>query len=69
MSKVYYTLFTREDDGKWYPQFGDYDRKTVIDEMREYRNEYKAKDIRVVQVLDDMSAETLIEIANSPMGI
>lgn len=38
MSRRYYTLCTIESDGKWHPQFGDYDRETVLDEQAEYIN-------------------------------
>jgi thiamine pyrophosphokinase len=47
--RLYYTLFTREDDQTWYPQFGDFDRKAVKDEVAEYRPEYSAKNIKIVK--------------------
>jgi hypothetical protein len=33
----YYTLAIMEDDGKWYPQFGDYDLQCVKDERAEFK--------------------------------
>lgn len=40
MSRKYYTLLTKDVDGKWYPQFGDYSKKVVIEESRlGYRKE------------------------------
>jgi hypothetical protein len=36
-SKRYFTLLTKEPDGKWSPQFGDYDRAVVEDEQRDYK--------------------------------
>jgi|TARA_B110000977_G_scaffold159447_1_gene203358 hypothetical protein len=49
--RLYYTLFTREDDQTWYPQFGDFDRETVKEEVAEYRPEYSAKNIKIVKHL------------------
>jgi hypothetical protein len=46
--KTYYTLLQRED-GKWAPQFGDYDRETVESERDDYRDhDIKAKDLKIV---------------------
>ena len=36
MPKRYFTLLAREPDGKWTPQFGDYDRETVSAEQADY---------------------------------
>lgn len=46
--KTYYSLLQRED-GKWSPQFGDYDRETVESERDDYRDHFvKAKDLKIV---------------------
>ena len=50
---AYYTLLTKEDNSKWYPQFGDYDRQTVMEEVTEYVSEYGRKNIKVVKAIDD----------------
>jgi hypothetical protein len=34
-TRQYYTLFTRDEDGKWHPQFGDYSRSVVKDEAED----------------------------------
>lgn len=48
MTRTYYTLAVRED-GTWTPQFGDYSRKVVQDEMLDYRDhDHKAKNLRIV---------------------
>ena len=39
MSQPYYTLAVRVN-GKWGPEFGDYDRETVKDEMEDCENEW-----------------------------
>jgi hypothetical protein len=45
---VYYTLVTREN-GKWGPQFGDYDRKIVMQELRDsYLGLYKLNDMKII---------------------
>lgn len=36
----YYTLLTRVPDGKWAPQFGDYDQQTVKDERDDTREDW-----------------------------
>ena len=33
MARKYHMLFVRDDKNNWTPQFGDYDRHTVIEEM------------------------------------
>lgn len=60
----YYTLFTKEDDGKWYPQFGDYVRNVVIDEIASYRGDYKRKDIKIVKHYDNDCLDDLLVIGN-----
>lgn len=37
--KRYFSLLTKEPDGQWAPQFGDYDRETVAEEMESYRED------------------------------
>lgn len=36
--RPYYTLLLREKNGLWYPEFGDYDRKVVFQEMQDTMN-------------------------------
>lgn len=51
---VYFTLVTREDDGLWYPQFGDFDRSVVVTEKADsYAREYRASDMRIVTCEDE----------------
>lgn len=62
---LYHTLFTREDNGKWYPQFGDYVKRIVRDEIENYRGEYKRKDIKIVSHCDSIwQTDDLIALAN-----
>jgi len=35
--KTYFTLIVKEPDAKWSPQFGDYDRAVVDEEMHDYK--------------------------------
>ena len=62
--RKYWTLFTREDDAKWYPQFGDYSASCVNEERQSYRNEYAAKDLRIISHADNLSLEELMKLAN-----
>jgi hypothetical protein len=60
MKCKYYTLICRED-GKWSPQFGDYDKSVVRDELDDYANSfgsshYARKDIMIIATDDDMQA-------------
>ena len=52
----YFTLITRDADGTWFPQFGDYDRNVVKEEVTEYRSEYRAKDVKVIRCDDESLA-------------
>lgn len=46
--RAYYTLAVRED-GRWTPQFGDYDRELVEFERQDYRDHgHKARDLKIV---------------------
>ncbi|HKD77295.1 MAG TPA: hypothetical protein VKB76_17455 [Ktedonobacterales bacterium] len=38
MAKRYFTLLAKEPHKKWQPQFGDYDRECVEDELADYRD-------------------------------
>ena len=52
----YYTLAQRVD-GNWYPQFGDYDRSVVQDELQDYRDhDVRAKDLMIVTCDDESMA-------------
>jgi hypothetical protein len=52
MSRPYFMLFVRED-GVWVPEFGDYERQIVVDEMEDYHHGYrnvKKKDMKVMRL-------------------
>lgn len=49
MSRKYFTLACRENDARWYPQFGDYARGTVVQEKQDtYATEYRGKDMKII---------------------
>jgi hypothetical protein len=49
---TYYTLAVRED-GVWGPQFGDYDRETVVDEKIDYQDHgYSVRDLKIIRTGD-----------------
>lgn len=54
---TYYTLAVRED-GRWAPQFGDYDKDVVKDEMWDtYLDEgYSPKDLKILRTDEAQSA-------------
>jgi hypothetical protein len=52
MGTAYWILATRESDGKWHMQFGDYARDIVQFERNDYRSTYAAKNLRVVRCTD-----------------
>lgn len=53
----YYTVATREDDGKWYPQFGDYELDVAAEEAFEMtQSGYAKRDVKVVTTADDSQA-------------
>lgn len=47
MGRRYWTLLTR-DDGRWSPQFGDYQRSLVESEKSDYRGEYRLGDLQII---------------------
>lgn len=52
----YFTLAIREE-GVWAPQFGDYQRSTVKDEMGEYSDhDVKSCDMKIVVSEDDQAS-------------
>jgi hypothetical protein len=57
MRKRYFTLAVR-DDGRWAPQFGDYDRSVVADELNDYvdSHDYRRKDLRILTTTDAQAA-------------
>ena len=56
MSKRYYTLAQRIE-GKWFPQFGDYDRASVVAEMDDYRDHgIKRSALKIVSSLNGQRA-------------
>jgi len=50
-NKTYYTIAIRRDDGKWYPEFGDYDREVVADERADILHgaEVTAKNVKIIR--------------------
>lgn len=54
--RTYYTLCLWEDD-QWTPQFGDYSRKVVRDELEDYRYtlDYRRDQLRIVSSGDEQS--------------
>lgn len=58
MSRKYYTLACRESDARWYPQFGDYERGTVVQEKQDtYARDYRGKNMKII-----VSGDTADEI-------
>lgn len=50
--RKYYTLIARDGSPgcPWSPQFGDYDRKTVADELADYREQgFKRSELRIIE--------------------
>lgn len=46
----YYTLLTRELDGLWYPQFGDFRRECVEQEANDtYARDYRSRDRKIIK--------------------
>ena len=48
MSKRYHMLFTRDDRNGWTPQFGDYDRNTVVVEVGDSYRDFPKDDIVII---------------------
>jgi hypothetical protein len=49
-ARPYYTLFCREPDGRWNPQFGDFSHAVVKDEARDtYARDYARSDRRIIR--------------------
>lgn len=49
MAERYYTLAERADNGRWYPQYGSYQRDDVVLERETYRGMgCKAKDLKII---------------------
>lgn len=63
--RPYHLLVTRENDAApWCPQFGDYDRATVADEMREeYAPRYAARNRQILKLADARKATADAAIA------
>lgn len=58
MTKLYYSLLRRDGhDAPWGIEFGDYERKTVSDEMDEYReNGETLANLRIIKTADDQAS-------------
>lgn len=62
MARTYYTLFCREGNGWWFPQFGDYSRAVVKQEEIDcYRDWYKAKDCQIIRHDDTVASLELVK--------
>jgi hypothetical protein len=51
MARKYFTLVERNEDGKWYPQFGDWKREVVAQEIIDRRAGFeapRAKDLKII---------------------
>jgi hypothetical protein len=54
---AYWMLFTREPDGQWAAQFGDYTQRSVRTEMYlNYAKDYKPANRKIVKLADDSDA-------------
>jgi hypothetical protein len=40
MAGKYYSLYTRDEQGHWHHEFGDYEKKTVTDEQDDWLDHY-----------------------------
>jgi hypothetical protein len=49
--RKYYTLIVREN-GRWSPEFGDYRKAVVRDELEDQRTHHKRKDLMVITTED-----------------
>lgn len=73
---MYWMIYTREANGKWYPQFGDYDKRAVkqevVDSYQRQRGygydgdcKYAARDIKIIQFTSPPShAQSMTVAAN-----
>jgi hypothetical protein len=65
---MYYTLIEKDNDGRWWPQFGDYKKSVVDAERRDYvdRREYPASHYKIVATPSDAQSEidSVIEVLN-----
>lgn len=64
----YYTLYTREADGRFSPQFGDFIRADVEQERRDTYSDVKARDWRIVKTDMPPSYEASIATARELDG-
>ena len=58
MAKIYHTLMVREPGAEWFPDFGDYDRKVVMQEIvdrKESISHAKGTRYKVVSHFDNMN--------------
>jgi hypothetical protein len=53
--KRYYTLVIRDEDNRWYPQFGDYVR-SVVEQERKDSYPVSKKDWRIIKTADDQAS-------------
>lgn len=49
MARKYYTLIDRQIGGKWAPQFGDYDRSVVADELLYHKDTAEYDDAGIIE--------------------
>lgn len=61
---AYYILLTRENaSSHWSIQFGDKDRECVTEEVKEYRREHKASDIKIIKTKTMRQSEINAKVA------
>lgn len=55
----YYTLVTKDADGRWSPQFGDYVRSVVKEELAHYRESYgyKRDELKIIETSSERQQE------------
>ena len=66
---TYYSLFVYDvDHNKWYQEFGDYDKQTVLEEMEDLNYGYQGilkKNMKIVKTSDDQkSINQMLDKAN-----
>ncbi len=48
MTRKYYSLLTKAEDGRWYVQFGDYKKSVVAEERDSMVSKIARKDTRII---------------------
>jgi hypothetical protein len=67
-NRPYFTLAIRED-GRWSPQFGDYERAVVTQEARDAYAHHHPRDRKIIATLPDCdSIDAGIAALNAPIS-